>query len=93
MTIEHEEEKEKGAFFVEENSDRVAELLYFSSGPDEITVYHTEVDEKLRDQHVGDRLVAAVVKFARENGRKIVPTCSFAKKVIDRTPEFQDVLA
>lgn len=92
MDIKHEEGK-KGVFFVEENSERLAELEYFHSAPGQITVYHTGVNEKLRGQHVGDQLVAAVVNFARENGFKIVPTCPFTKKVIDRTPEFQDVLA
>jgi len=92
MDIKHEERK-KGVFFVEQDGERLAELEYFRSAPGEITVYHTGVDEKLRGQHVGDQLVAAVVNFARENGLKIVPTCQFTKKVIDRTPEYQDVLA
>ena len=93
MEIKHEQQKRKGLFFVEQEGDRLAELEYFTSAPGEITVYHTGVNEKLRGQHVGVKLVAAVVGYARENGLKIVPTCPFTKKVIDRTPEYQDVLA
>ena len=93
MDIKHLEHKKKGMFFVEEDGERLAERDYFASAPGQITAYHTEVGEKLRGQHVGDKLVEAVVNFARKNGLKIVPTCSFTKKVIDRTPEFQDVLA
>ncbi len=91
--IEHEEQKKKGAFFLKENRERLAEMLYFHSNPGEIAIYHTEVGPKLAGKGVGRDLVAAGVKFARENGLKIVPTCSYAKKVIDKTPEFQDVLA
>jgi predicted GNAT family acetyltransferase len=93
MEIGHDEQKKKGLFFVEENGERSAKLEYFYSAPGAITVYHTEVDEKLRGQSIGDKLVAAAVGYARESGLKIVPTCPFAKKVFDRTREFQDVLA
>ena len=93
MEIQHENNKKKGAFFIEDKGERLAELQYFYSVPSEITAYHTEVDERLRGQKIGDKLVAALVGFARENGLKVVPTCPFTKKVIDRTPEFQDVLA
>ncbi len=91
--IEHEETRKKGVFFVEENGERLAEMLYFHSNPGEITIYHTEVDPKLAGKGIGRDLIAAGVEFARKNGLKIVPTCSYTKKVIDKTPEFQDVLA
>lgn len=93
MEIKHEELKKKGVFFIDEGGERIAELEYFASAPGAITVYHTGVNEKFRGRHIGDKLVAAVVNHARENRLKIVPTCPFTKKVIDRTPEYQDVLA
>jgi len=93
MDIRHEAGSKKGAFVIDADGERLAKLEYFVSAPGEITVYHTEVDEKLRGQRIGDKLVAAAVTYARENKLKVVPTCPFAKKVIDRTPEFQDVLA
>ena len=93
MQVQHEEIKKKGAFFVEENGKRMAQMQYFHSKPGEITIYHTETDPKLAGKKVGRELVDAGVKFARENDIKIVPTCSYTKSVIDNTPEFQDVLA
>ena len=93
MRVQHEEIKKKGTFFVEENDERIAQMQYFHSKPGQITIYHTEVNPKLAGKGVGRELVAAGVKFARENDLKIVPTCSYTKSVIDKTPEFQDVLA
>lgn len=93
MEIRHETQAKKGMFFVEEDGKRLAELAYLTSGPGQITIYHTEVDEKLRGEGIGQDLVAEAVKHARENKLKIVPKCPYAKKVIDRTPEMQDVLA
>ena len=93
MKIEHDVQDAKGVFFINENGKRLAELAYFESAPDEITIYHTEVSDELRGEGIEQDLVGAAVSFARENKLKIVPTCPYAKKVIARTPEFQDVLA
>jgi predicted GNAT family acetyltransferase len=82
----------KGEFYVEQNGGRLARLQYFHSRPGEINVYHTEVDDKLAGRGIGKKLVEATVAYARENNLKILATCRFAKKVIDKTPEFQDVL-
>jgi uncharacterized protein len=46
----------------------------------------------LKGKGAGKELVSKSVEFAREKGIKIVPVCSFAKGVFDKTKEFQDVL-
>ena len=93
MKINREEHGKKGAFFIEQDGEWVAEMTYVKSGENEITIDHTEVDGSLQDKGIGKDLVEAGVKYARENNLKIVPVCPFVKKVIDETPEFQDVLA
>lgn len=93
MTIEHQEKQNKGTFFVDENGERQAELVYRRPGGDEMNIYHTEVSPKFRGEGIGQDLVAAAVDFARKNGLRIIATCPYAKKVIDERPEFQDVLA
>jgi predicted GNAT family acetyltransferase len=93
MGIELEEMGKKGALFVEKDGERQAELRFFHSAPGRMTIYHTEVNKNLRVTGVGTELVAEAVKYARKKALKIVPTCPFARKVIERTPEFRDVLA
>ena len=93
MKIQRQEHGKKGAFFIEEDGEWVAEMTYVRNAEDEITIDHTEVDESLQGQGIGEKLVAEGVKFARENHLKITVTCPYVKKVMDETPEFQDVLA
>lgn len=93
MQIERQEHGRKGAFFIDEGGEWVAELTYFKSAPGQITIDHTEVDEKYRGESVGEDLIKAAVEYARENSLKIRPVCPYAKKIIDETPEYQDVLA
>jgi uncharacterized protein len=93
MNIQREEHGRKGAFFIDEDGEWIAELTYSKSGEGVITIDHTEVDPKLQGQGVGRDLVAAAVEYARGNSLKIKLDCAYTKKVIDSTPEFQDVLA
>lgn len=93
MDIQGQEHGRKGAFFIEEDGEWVAELTYLRTGGNTMVIDHTEVDPKFLARHIGKDLVAAAVAFARENGLKIKPLCPYARGVIDATPEFQDVLA
>jgi predicted GNAT family acetyltransferase len=93
MEIQKDEHGKKGAFYIEKDDEWIAELTYVRTGENEITIDHTEVDESLRGEGIGERLVAEMVKFARENNLRVVATCPFARKVINDTPKFHDVLA
>lgn len=94
MEILQDEHGRNGAFYIEEDGEWVAELTYVKS-PDgkTITIDHTQVDEKLRGQGVGEELVARAVNFAREKGFKIIPLCPYARKIMGSTSEYQDVRA
>lgn len=91
MQIQRDEHGRKGAFYIDEDGEWIAELTYFTVG-DTMTIDHTEIDEKLRGEGIGQDLVKAAVEYARANGLRIKATCPYAKKVIERTPEFQDIL-
>ena len=91
MEIKRDEHGKKGAFYIEENGEWLAEMAYFKSGENEITIDHTEVDESLRGENIGEDLVAEAVKYARENGLKIKATCPYAHKVLAHSPEYSDV--
>lgn len=91
MNILHKETSSKGFFFIEENSERLAEMSY-SKANDLIIIDHTQVDDKLRGKGAGKQLVSAAVDHARKNNLKILPLCPFAKSVFDKVKEFGDVL-
>ena len=91
MQIQHDEHGRKGAFYIDENGEWIAELTYEKNNGT-MTIDHTEIDEKLRGEGIGQDMVKAAVEYARANGLKIKADCPYAKKVIERTPEFQDIL-
>jgi predicted GNAT family acetyltransferase len=93
MDIQRGEHGRRGAFYIEKDGEWIAEMTYVRRGPTTIVIDNVEVDESLRGQGVGEQLVQKAVEFARQNGLKIKPVCPYTRKVIERTPEYQDVIA
>jgi predicted GNAT family acetyltransferase len=93
MQIQHENTAKGGRFFLSENGKDMAEMVYVWAGAERFIIDHTEVDPSLEGKGVGKALVAAGVEFARERGVKILPLCPYAKKVLTRSEEYQDVLS
>lgn len=91
MEIKHVELSGKGAFIVKGDHGRLAEMTYVAAGDDAFIIDHTFVDESLRGQKVGNKLVEAAVEYARQKRLKIYATCPFALKVLTNTPEYHDV--
>jgi hypothetical protein len=90
MTIQQDTAATTGKFYIEENNIAIAELDY-QLNDKTLLILHTEVEESLEGKGIGKELVAAAVDYVRNNSLMINATCPYAKKVLDRTPEFADV--
>lgn len=91
MEIKQETTGNTGRFYIQEGNDVLAEMDYQFIDKHTLLIVHTEVDESLSGKGVGWHLVAAAVDYARTNSLMIKATCSFAKKVLDSSPEIADV--
>ncbi|MCA0132638.1 GNAT family N-acetyltransferase [Winogradskyella alexanderae] len=91
MTIKQHEDNNKGEFYLEADGNKLASMTYSYAGDDKIIIDHTEVDESLKGQGVGYKLVEASVDFAREKGLKIMPLCPFANAVFNKKKEYNDL--
>jgi uncharacterized protein YdhG (YjbR/CyaY superfamily)/predicted GNAT family acetyltransferase len=92
LKILHENSKSKGKFYIKKGKILVAEMTYVWAGETRIIIDHTEVDESLKGQGVGKKLLAEAVNFARHKGIKIMPLCPFAQAIFDKEKDFKDVL-
>lgn len=77
----------------DDEQNPIAEITYKEAGGNELNVDHTYVSGELRGEGIGGQLVDKIVSYARDEGKKIDPTCSYAKKKMEETPEYRDVLA
>lgn len=92
IQIEQKEKGDRGIFFVREENEYLAELIYSLTGPAEMTIEHTEVSEKFKGKNVGLQLVTRAVEYAAEKGYRIVPLCPYAASVFRKKPEWQKYL-
>lgn len=91
MEIQSEIKGSKGAFFIEREGKRLAEITFSLAGTDKMIIDHTEVDETLKGQNIGLQLVRVAAQYARDHNMKVMPLCPFAKAVFDKYPEFSDI--
>jgi len=89
--IEHTGIPEGGRFYIKTADRDLAEMTYMIRHKLMI-INHTEVDDLLRGKGIGKNLVIRGIEYARENGLKILPLCSYAGHIINRNPAFHDVL-
>jgi hypothetical protein len=91
-TIQHQEQDAKGAFYIEKDGLRLAEMSYSRTNAAMIIVDHTEVAASLSGQGIGRELLGALVQWARATGTKVVPLCPFAKAQFGKDATIRDVL-
>jgi len=78
--------KDKDAFAYEENGERLAEMIVSVSGK-EMSVYHTEVDQRLEGRGVGKKLIDAMSDYAREHQLSVTAYCPFVKSQFQKYPD------
>ncbi len=93
VSVQHEQTTKGGSFYYEESGKRLAEMVYTMSSPDKMIIEHTEVDPSLGGRGIGKQLLGVLIDYVRENNIKVSPSCTFAKAMLDKNKEWQDVLA
>lgn len=75
-----------------QTEDGTAMLTYRRRG-DEIEMMHTEVPESLEGRGYGGALAEAALGYARQEGKKVRPSCPFVADYIERHPAYADLVA
>lgn len=91
--IQHDFDGKNGSFFLEINGKKLARMDYVMAGEKKLIIEHTEVDDSLKGQGIGKKLLEKLVTFTRKEQILVMPLCSFAVAVFRKTPEWQDVLS
>jgi predicted GNAT family acetyltransferase len=92
LEVRHEESGGRGAFFVEREGERLAEMTYSRAAEHRVIIDHTEVHPKLQGLGVARRLLDTAVAWARTTGTRVMATCPYAKAQFEKDASIRDVL-
>jgi predicted GNAT family acetyltransferase len=90
-TVAHEERDGGGAFVIEHEGVRLAEMSYRRIGHSRVLIEHTWVRPDLRGKRVARNLLDALVLWARRTGTRVGATCSYAVLQFARDSSISDV--
>lgn len=91
MELKHKETTNRNRFYLLDEGKEVGESTYVYVKDHIIDINHTEIDINYRGQNLGEKLIEAVVNFARKKGIHVSASCPYAKKVLARTDKYDDV--
>ncbi len=89
MEIHHDEGRHR---FVADVAGGEAYLSYEPAGTGRLDFESTFVPPAARGHGVGARLVMAGFAFARDEGCRVIPTCSFVRRVVADHPEYEALI-
>lgn len=71
---------------------QVGELTFSRHGEKQVIFNHTYVSPSYRGDDIAKRMLKAAVEQMRQEGRKIIPQCSYVARVFSHDANYADVL-
>lgn len=91
--IKQNNNEKKGSFEIYFEGNKAGEMTYTWAGDDKFIIDHTEVSEAYSGKGLAKQLVYAGAEYAKKNGKKVIPLCTYAKSVFDKNEDIRDVLS
>lgn len=85
MNITHEQDKYM-FIALTDNGKHIGRILYRPEG-NALIATHTRVNAEFQGQGVGEKLLDALVVYAKRQGKTITPLCSFVQAAFQKHPE------
>ncbi|MCX8532781.1 GNAT family N-acetyltransferase [Chryseobacterium luquanense] len=92
IEVKQNNDEKHGSFEALIDGNKAGLMTYTWAGEDRFIIDHTEVEEAYNGKGVGKEMLIKAVEFARENGKKIIPLCPFAKATFQKNDDLKDVL-
>tara|TARA_R100000152_G_C6754431_1_gene178143 strand:+ start:863 stop:1150 length:288 start_codon:yes stop_codon:yes gene_type:complete len=90
--IQFHSSENKGKAYMGDFNSPIAEMTFSTTQNSLWIIDHTEVNESLKGQGIGKKLLLKIVEEAREMEIEILPKCPYAKHAFEKDESIQDVL-
>lgn len=92
ITFKQDEDGRRGKIILLENDIPAGEMTYVWAGKNKFIIDHTETYEDFGGKGYGKKLVLKGIEYAKEKGVKIIPLCTYAKKVMEANKDFHEMI-
>ena len=92
IEIQQKNDEKHGSFEALIDGQHAGLMTCTWAGEERFIIDHTEVEEAFNGKGVGKEMLLAAVEFARQNHKKIIPLCPFAKASFQKNKDLLDVL-
>ena len=93
VRLSHEDSGSSGRFVIYDDDVFAGEMTYTRRNDGNIVIDHTGVESAFGGKGYGGLLLAEAVGYARREGIKIVPVCSFVAARFAKDPTITDLEA
>ena len=90
LSVEHHPALGKFSAIIEGEE---AYLLYHPAGDGVLDYVSTFVPEPLRGRGIASTVVRCALDYAKTQRCRVIPSCWFVKRYVDRHPEYLDLVA
>ncbi|MCG1008968.1 N-acetyltransferase [Salinicoccus sp. ID82-1] len=85
--------KGENMFFVgEDELNPEAKIVFTADEDQDYVIQETQVNDELGGQGVGTDLVETMAEFARQEDKRIVPQCPFARDVMEKDDSMKQLI-
>ncbi|MBO0476000.1 N-acetyltransferase [Vagococcus sp. DIV0080] len=85
-------ENQANSIIILEEETVVGEISFQTGVNNALMIIHTQINEGFEGKGYGKKLIDLAVKKAKEENRKIVPICPYAKKIMLTNDTYQYIL-
>jgi predicted GNAT family acetyltransferase len=93
MTLQIEHSEIQKQFFALIEGEKALLDYDFTHDEHVLEYKHTYVPPKLRGQKIAEKIVKFALDYARDHNYKIIPTCPYVQRFLERFPEYKLLVA
>jgi len=90
LEIRHDAEEQR---FVAEIDGAEAVVEYRRSDDHTLDLFRTYTPDALRGRGIAGRIVEVALEHAQAGGLRVIPTCPYVARFIEKHPEYQGLVA
>lgn len=90
ITVDHAADEQR--YLLRDGTKIIGSIEYSLPNETQVDLTHTNVDEAYSGQGLASKLAEFAITDVQSAGKRIIPTCPYIAKWLERHPEYADIV-